>query len=776
MRVAVGFLVFAGMINGVFGASVDVNSAGGLGAFYGFGEIEIVKLNWGLRCLRTADFNGDGLVDIAAINNRDSKIEILLQKEKASVSTAGGVSDDNEADINELNPASKYKKAALPISVKAANMVCDDLNGDGLVDIAFYGDPAGLYVILQDKGDEKTKEKLSWGRVRKIKIEDGMPLTTTLEAGDLNNDGRSDVLLAGVDCVYVGLQTKDKGLSEPVKYPVTGRIAAIRLGDLNGDERTDLVMVTQDAEKPLSVRLGQENGQPGPQVQLKMEVPLAIDVYNYDGKKGDEILCVDAKSGRLIAYKLDTEQNGAEQEWPILYYPLRAAKESGRRDIAVADIDGDKLADVLVSDPGSAQVIFYRQIKGTGLDEPVEFGTLANVSAIAAGEFDKGGRVFALSQKEKTIGVSTFKDGRLTFPTPVAIEGEPMAMAIADADGDKKTDCVYVSKDANETRRFRITYNCLNAKTKGKYAMALTMNADPDGMMVLDGDNDDLQDVMIFTEYDGPVFVRQKEKGVFEQADSAGTQASLIRQAKASSAAMADIDGKDGEEMLVAQQNFARSLRLIDGKWTVLDQYNAKNTENTVSAAAAFDVDGKDGPEVILVDGAKGEMQVLASGEDKTYRFNKLVEVGSWGGGKMEFAAITGGKEKSIVLFDNDKFALVTPLAKTFELKSQFSYETTVKDGKYANIVSGDINSDGVSDFVMVEYKKNHLDILTLDQNGQAVGATRFQVFEKKSYREEGGSQAGAEPSELVIADVTGDEKNDIVTITHDRVIVYPQD
>jgi len=774
MRVAI-ILVLAAA-GSLFGASADVNSAGGLGAFYGFGEIEIIKLNWGLRCLRTADFNGDGLIDIAAINNRDSKIEILLQKEKASVNTAGGVSDDNEADINELNPASKYRKCALPISVKAANMVCTDLNGDGRTDIAFYGDPAGLYVILQDKGDEKSSEKLSWGRVRKIKIDDGMPLTTTLEAGDLNNDDRSDVLLAGVDCVYVLLQTKDKGLSEPVKYPVTGRIGAIRLGDLNGDGRTDLVMVTQDAEKPLSVRLGQENGQPGPQVQLKMEVPLAIDVYNYDGKKGDEILCVDAKSGRLIAYKLDTEQNGAEQEWPILFYPLQAAKESGRRDIAVADIDGDKLTDVLVSDPGSAQVIFYRQIKGMGLAEPAEFGTLANVSEIAAGEFDKEWRVFALSQKEKTIGVSTFKDGRLTFPTPVAIEGEPMTMAIADADGDKKTDCVYVSKDANETRRLRVTYNCLNVKTKGKYEMALIMNADPDGMMVLDGDNDGLMDVMIFTEYDAPVFVRQKEKGVFEQADSARTQASLIRQANASSAAMADIDGKDGEEMLVAGQNFARSLRLIDGKWTVLDQYNAKNTENTVSAAAAFDVDGKDGPEVILMDGAKGEMQVLAAGEDKTYRFNKLVDVGPWSGVKMKFAAVTGGKEKSIVLFDNDKFALVTPMAKAYELKSQFSYETAVKEGKYANIVSGDINSDGVSDFVMVEYKKNHLDILTLDQNGQAVGATRFQVFEKKSYREDGRSQAGAEPSELVIADVTGDGKNDIVTITHDRVIVYPQD
>lgn len=38
------------------------------------------------------------------------------------------------------------------------------------------------------------------------------------------------------------------------------------------------------------------------------------------------------------------------------------------------------------------------------------------------------------------------------------------------------------------------------------------------------------------------------------------------------------------------------------------------------------------------------------------------------------------------------------------------------------------------------------------------------------------GSQALVEPSELAIADVTGDGKNDIVTITHDRIIIYPQD
>ena len=53
----------------------------------------------------------------------------------------------------------------------------------------------------------------------------------------------------------------------------------------------------------------------------------------------------------------------------------------------------------------------------------------------------------------------------------------------------------------------------------------------------------------------------------------------------------------------------------------------------------------------------------------------------------------------------------------------------------------------------------------------------RFKVFEQKSYREaKAHAKSGVEPRELKIADVTGDKKNDLVTIIHDRMIVYPQD
>ena len=37
-------------------------------------------------------------------------------------------------------------------------------------------------------------------------------------------------------------------------------------------------------------------------------------------------------------------------------------------------------------------------------------------------------------------------------------------------------------------------------------------------------------------------------------------------------------------------------------------------------------------------------------------------------------------------------------------------------------------------------------------------------------------SKASVEPRELEVADVTGDGKNDLVTIIHDRIIIYPQD
>lgn len=797
--IAVAFLI--AIFGSVNAGQDDFND---ISAYYGFDEIEIIKLNWGIKCLRTADFNGDGRSDIAVVNNRKAKIELLVQKETVGPGETEVVVDPEDIDVNLITPPTRFDRQNVAVSQGVYSFICGDLNSDGMIDLAFYGEPKGLYVILQKAGETSAPNKLSWRTRKKIKIDDGLKTANALVCADLNNDGADDMVLAGRDGVYIILQKEDGSLAEPVKYPATAVTLGVRVGDLNGDNINDLILRTNDGEKPIHVRFGLETGQLGPQVQFFIENPYKWELYNLDGVVGDEILTVDSKSGRLICYKFATKKD-MDSDWPILFYPLARGEGDTKRDLVVGDFDGDGLVDVMISDPGAAELIFYKQSAGLGLAEPVRFPAFADIAGLSAADIDGDGKseLGVLSVKEKVIGKAEFEDERLSFPQPVKLIGEPVAMELADVDHDGSTDCVYISRDANDIRYLRVIYNLGEAeanskkgkkskiKKVGETGSALELkklSSNPDGMKVLDVDQDGLEDVLIFEKYNPPpILVRQTERRKFEVIDSPSTRASLIKDASLHSIAVADVDGRAGQELLVAQKNFARSLVFSDGEsWSIIDQYNAKSTENRISAVAAFAIDGEGPagqPAILLLDGRKGQLQIVAAGDDKTYRFEKELNVGKWNAAahlKMLFAPLTGGEAKSILLFDSEKFALITPPSgKNIPryLEQQFSYETKIKDGTYGNLTGGDINSDGRSDIIMVEYKHNHVEILTLDSEAKPIAGMRFKVFEQKSYRDsKSRSKFSVEPRELKIADVTGDGKDDLVTVIHDRIIIYPQD
>jgi len=782
-----------------------------LSAYYGFEDMEIIKLDWGIKDLRIADLNGDGRSDIAVVNNRKAKIELLVQKEALGPGEEAVVVGPQDVDINALTAPTRFEKQSLSVSQKVFSLACGDLNSDGLADLAFYGEPKGLYVMLQKRSEaEADKPKtLSWRTRKKIKIDDGLMSSGALVCADLNNDGADDLALAGRDGVYVVVQKEDGSLAEPVKFPTTADTLGVEVGDLNGDKINDLIIITNEAEKRVHVRFGYKTGQLGPEVRFFIEKPYALKLYDVDGLAGDEMLTVDAVSGRLICYEFSSEKEPerGEADWPVLFYPLTLGKESTKRDLVVGDFDGDGLVDIAVSEPGAAELIFYKQTAGLGLAEPLRFPALADITGLSVADIDSDGRLElgVLSVKEKIIGLSEFKDDRLSFPKPIDLVGEPVAMELADVDRNGSADCVYISRDANDVRSLRVIYNSY-APGKGKGdldellatwrevgetgpALELKkLTSNPDGLRVVDVDQDGLQDVLIFVKYEPAMLVRQTHKGKFEIVDSPRAQGSLIKDASLSSIAVADVDGQAGEELLLAQKNFARSLVFADGKsWSIVDQYNAKSTENKISAVAAFDIGGEglqDRPAILLLDGQKGQLQILKAGDDKTYRFEKELDVGKWNAArhlKMLFAPLTGSPVKSILLFDSEKFALITPPGGSnvpHYLEQRFSYETKIKDGGYGNLAAGDINSDNRADIIMVEHKRKHIEILGLDPVMKPVPAMRFKIFEEKSYRhaKRGSGKFGVEPRELRIADVTGDGKADLVTVIHDRIIIYPQD
>lgn len=774
-----------------------------ISAYYGFGEMEVVKLDWGIENLNIADFNGDGRNDIAIVNNRKSNIELLVQKQAVGPDEPQVAVDANDIDINQIIPPIRFEKQNVAVSQKIFSLVTGDLNSDGMTDLAFYGEPKGLYVLLQKKDEaEKNKSKvMSWRTRKKIKIDDGLLTSNALVCCDINNDGAKDLIMAGQDNIYIILQQKGgDSPAEAVKYPTSALTLSVEIADLNGDKINDLVIVTNDDEKPIHVRFGLKDGQLGPEVRFFVETPFALQLKDIDGDANDEILTIDSRGGRLICYKFTSEKEISD-DWPIVFYPLAGGDENTKRDLVIGDFDGNGLIDVIISDPDAAELVFYKQMPLLGLAEPARFPAFAAIDSLSAADTDgdKKQEIGVLSIKEKVIGIAEFENDRLSFPRPLKIAGEPSAMELADIDRNGSTDCVYVSKDANDIRSLRVYYD-LEATVKsggkkpeksGKDSSVLELKnlaSNPDGLKVMDVDQDGLQDVLIFVRYEQPVLIRQIQKGKFEIIDSPNQQASLIKDASLSSVAAANVDEKSGDELLIAQNNFARSLLFTGGEsWNIIDQYNAKNTENKISAVAAFDIDqkgNKNRPSVLLLDSGKGQLQILKAGEDKIYRFEKELNVGKWNAAahlKMLYAPLAGSTVKNILIFDGEKFSLMTPPVTGSiqqRLEQQFIYETKIKNGVYGNIAAGDINSDGKTDIVMLDYNQNHIEILTFDSKSNLIPAMRFKVFERKVYRDGKTSDkyTSVEPREIKIADVTGDGKNDLVTVIHDRIIIYPQD
>ena len=110
----------------------------------------------------------------------------------------------------------------------------------------------------------------------------------------------------------------------------------------------------------------------------------------------------------------------------------------------------------------------------------------------------------------------------------------------------------------------------------------------------------------------------------------------------------------------------------------------------------------------------------------------------------------------------------------TWELSEIDSYETPVRDGHLIDVVTGDLDSDGRKDLVFLEAARNYIDLVTFDKDRKLVPANRWKVFEERTFR---GQRSGLpEPREALVADITGDGKNDLVVLVHDRVLLYPQE
>jgi hypothetical protein len=131
----------------------------------------------------------------------------------------------------------------------------------------------------------------------------------------------------------------------------------------------------------------------------------------------------------------------------------------------------------------------------------------------------------------------------------------------------------------------------------------------------------------------------------------------------------------------------------------------------------------------------------------------------------------------SLLLCGAHRMVLVPVQGRTDLLRTLASFESQIKDVQYGPLAVGDLNHDGLADVAVCDQAGHHVEILTFGAAGKLVSATKFKVFEEPRAVERSryDSQQG-EPRAVVIADVTGDGKADLILLVHDRIILYPQD
>src|SRR5688572_7071188 len=116
-----------------------------LADFYGFGGLEVVKIDRGAGPIAAADMNADGLIDLIAVNNRASRIEIHYQKKNASPD------DEQRAPtrVNEFPEHWRFRREFVSVTHQVDAILPYDFNGDGMIDLIYGGTPAEIVFVKQ---------------------------------------------------------------------------------------------------------------------------------------------------------------------------------------------------------------------------------------------------------------------------------------------------------------------------------------------------------------------------------------------------------------------------------------------------------------------------------------------------------------------------------------------------------------------------------------------------------------------------------------------------
>jgi hypothetical protein len=749
--------------------------------FYGFSGLEVYKIDPRVLNLRAAELNGDGRTDVVMIDNFSSCLRLMLQKSAdtgVAEATAPPAAAVAGASVNDTGSDRRFEERRLPLDRAVAAIELGDFNGDGRADIAAVGAPDQFSIRFQPAPGVR-----EWSDIWKVRLPDLEPTSGMLTVGDLNGDGLDDAAVIGKDCTWLILQGDAGEMQSPLRLLNTApRQALLRAADLNGDGRADLSYVFGEANaRELGVRLQTADGRLGPELSFSGSSPRAVTIAAVDSKAGSEITTIDSRTGRILVRRLmppEASPDGPSET--LVHYGIGPGAANRDRAAAIADFDGDGRNDLIVNDPEQARLLLYRQNGIDGLGAVEEFPSLVGITDLVAGDLDQDGRqeVVLISSREGVVARTEFADGRLTFPDVLLRKPEGWELAaialVPAAQGQRIV--VGMTQGTGSAAKLQYIIHDRAADgswkpTEGSQPVELTGAVGPKGVKLtaLDINGDQRPELLSIANGAAKAGVQVLELQDNGSLIAASQTSQLDPGITAPGRAFVR-----GGQLYAARDNFARRLTFGSGGWKVEDQFNAGEASAKLEGVAALNLDGQPGDEIVLVDTGVKKLRILRL-DGMVYRPWKEIDPGSLQYSSMLTADLNSDGLEDLVVLGSQQFGVLYCGVAQASLKEVASFESPRDKAFPADVVIGDINGDGQTDLTVIDTSIDGLAIVAWDDRNGLREATHFRVFEEKRLVSQSENR-GTQPREVIVADVTGDGRSDLLLLCHDRLLLYPQD
>ncbi len=463
--------VFLGKGDGTFSAPVNLTNpsfspqmAVAIGDIDGDGKADIVAGDYYSAYMEIFHGNGDGTFQAPTrVNTWTRGLDILatdfgngskdfVVAEFDAISTLGGV-------VSPIRTGFFSKITGMAIGTFQTG-------GKPALVISRYAGSAGTIDVLLGNGDGNFAAPVSVATPHK---------PGGLAVGTLTNGGPSSIVYTDVanSSVDVLVGNGDGTFKAPVNYPVppsatlthhnTPIHAAVKLGDINGDGVTDIVVISNDAPGAVSVLLGKGDGTFGaaqnmPTAGAALDVTLGdfngdqkIDIATVDGTSltapfsgpptGGDIIRPDEAG--LISVFLN-QGNGTFSQPRALNSGQTALNKT-----VEADVNGDGNPDLVSINSSNKTVsVMLGNADGTfGSAQTV--ATLSNApTGLAAADLNGDGKADIVTTFYSTNKVAVLENqgnGTFTSASYLTLPGPAGNVVIADLNADNKADLLTVN-------------------------------------------------------------------------------------------------------------------------------------------------------------------------------------------------------------------------------------------------------------------------------------------------------------------------------------------